>query len=463
MSEINEKYYENLSITKSVHYDEILRALDIVKKFITREERIVTGGMSIDYSLKLKGHKGIYDEDTVPDYDFFSPQHHVDAYEIGLWLYRKGFRNISIINAIHPSTMKVRVNFNVVADITYVPKNILDHIPTLRYKGMVIIHPHVQMIDQHRALCYPYENSPRETILSARPRKDMKRYDLLYEQYPLKLFNIDDKSTELKEYVIPKELLQKQCVTGFFALNHWIKVAEVLGFKPDLDFGTYSMESGDTIKYSIPLDSHGISMYSDNLSEVYKLIKNVYKPSEERFYRRFMDKLPRKVILDNRWELLENNQQIAAHKELEDIHIANLQNVMMYLLVNYILLMKIKNIKRGYSFYMGYIQCRNLITWASSKYYTSTNNDTKKILKRFLPTAEAYGERNLSENTIVMQHNFAIKNREKNIEEKDKYQQPKHVYDRDMQSNRLARWFYKFDVNQSEIFDFDGNECDSFI
>lgn len=461
--EIPEKYYEDLVIKKSVHYDEILQALDIVKKYIMRNERIITGGMSIDFALKLKNHKGIYDDDALPDYDFFSPAHHVDAYEIGLWLYRKGFRNISIINALHPSSMRVRVNFNVVADITYVPKAIFDNIPTLKYKGYAIIHPHAQMIDQHRALSFPYENTPWETIMSSRPHKDMKRYELLYGQYPLHLFNVDDKSIQLKEYDIPTELLQSQCVTGFFALNFWVDSAKKMGYKTDIDLGKFAI-SADKISYSLPIDSHGISLYSDNIQEVYKLIKNVYKPREERFYNRFLDKLPRKIILDNRWELLENNQKIAAHKEFQDVHIANLQNVMMYLLTNYILLMRIKNIKRGYSFYIGYIECRNLIAWAADKYYSSTHEDVKSALKRFLPTAETYGERNLGESFIAAKHRFSIKNKEiDNPAERTKYAQPNNVYDRDMQYSRLNKRLYAFNTNTSEIFNFAGEECASFI
>lgn len=459
--ELNEKYYENIAIKKSLHYDEIIRALDIVKKFIMREERIITGGMSIDYALKLKEVKGIYDADALPDYDFFSPEHHKDAYQLAQWLYRVGFRGISVINAMHPSTMKVRINFNVVADITYVPKHILEHIPTLRYRGFIIIHPHVQMIDQHRSLSFPYENAPRE-VINSRPHKDMKRYDLLYEQYPLRMLNIKERETGLKEYSIPKELLQNQCVTGFFALNYWVRLAKTAGFKTDLDFGTYTIDK-DHIKYSIPIDSHGISLYSDNIAEVYKLIKSVYKPEHERFYNKFLDKLPRKIILDNRWELLENSQKVAAHKEIEDIYIANLQNVMMYLLVNYILLMKIKNIKRGYSFYMGYLQCRNLITWASNKYYSTINASDKELYKKFLPTAQVYGINNFSEHYIVSKHNFDIKNREKDQSEKDKFAQPKHVYDRDLQHNRLPRFFFGFNPDNSEIFNFNGEECARFV
>ena len=137
--------------------------------------------MSIDFALKLKQHDGIYKDDILPDYDFYSHQHFKDAYDLAQWLNRLGFKNISVINAMHPSTMKVRINFITIADITYIPKVILDNIPFLKYKGFHIVHPHYQMIDQHRSLSYPYENAPRETIMN-RMKKDMKRYDLLYEQ-----------------------------------------------------------------------------------------------------------------------------------------------------------------------------------------------------------------------------------------------------------------------------------------
>ncbi len=63
--------------------DEILRALNIVKQFILKRKRILTGGMAIDFALKNKG-KALYSDTKLPDYDFYSPQFHVDAYDIGM-------------------------------------------------------------------------------------------------------------------------------------------------------------------------------------------------------------------------------------------------------------------------------------------------------------------------------------------------------------------------------------------
>lgn len=459
--EVNDKYYENLVVKKSQYYDETVRALDIVKRFIIREQRILVGGMAIDYALKAKQEPGIYTDDILPDYDFYSSEHHVDAYSIAEWLFRVGFRNVSVINALHPSTMRVRVNFVVVADITYIPRKILENIPTLRYHGFLIIHPHVQMIDQHRALSYPYENAPRETIIGARPRKDMKRYDMLYAQYPLRLLNIKDTILKTQIHSIPTELLKNQCATGFFALIYWIQEAKKLGYKTTLNFGEIKADFNSTkIDYSIPIDSHGISLYSDDLHGLYSTSKILLPNSELRFYNKFLDKLPRKVIIGNKWELLENDQKIAAHEEFPGIFIANLQTIMLYLLSNYILLMKLKNEKRGYSFYVGYLECRKLIQWASDKYYATS--DPK--LKRFFPTASFYGKKNLSESYIVSKHNFDIKSRTKSINEKNKYAQPHNVYDYDFYKNRsVPKPYFIFNHDSSEVFKFDGEICKPFL
>jgi hypothetical protein len=161
---------------------------------------------------------------------------------------------------------------------------------------------------------------------------------------------------------------------------------------------------------------------------------------------------------------LDNNQKIAAHKARfgKDVYIANLQTIMMYLLVNYILLMKIKNIKRGYSFYVGYLECRNLITWASKKYYQSTNAELKAVLVKFFPTYEIYGERNLSESYIVAKHKFDIKNKTIDMADR-KYAQPSHVYDRDLTRMNVPKKYFEFDVKKSEIFNFDGDQTEPFF
>jgi hypothetical protein len=452
MEQINDKYYEDIAMKRSPFYDSVMKALEIVKKFIVRNKRILAGGMSIDYALKIKTGKGIYDDDALPDYDFYSPAHNRDAYEIALWLYRQGFKDISVINALHPSTMKVRVAFQTVADITYVPADILENMPLLHYRGFIIIHPHVQMIDQHRALSFPYEKPPLETIKGGRPKKDMKRYDLFYEHYPLRILNVENIGNIVKKKTSIK--IENQCITGFVALNYWISEAKELGFKPSVKLGDTSIKNGE-ITYTLPNNICYISIYTDDIKNLYDNLdlKNT------KHFNRFLDKLPERIMTED-YELLKNEHNITAHK-VDTLYVANIQLIMLYILTKYILVGRINKVKRNMAYYSGYLECRNLIKWASDRYYASTHHGTKEKIKRFLPTAETFGKYNRGDDHIVSLHNFNVKNGD--IVDKGEYSQPRHIYDRDLTKGFIPKLFYDFKYNRSNVFNIDGSERESIF
>ena len=164
--------------------DTLDKALDYVKDYIKKHKLILVGGQAIDYALRKKKSK-LYDDNHLVDLDFYSSYHVKDAYDIGEALsdmFPDG--NVSVINALHTSTMRVRINFQEVADITYVPEVLYKKLPTIMYDGYRIIHPHYQMIDQHRSLSLPFENPPFETALH-RWKKDIVRYHLLKKFYPI--------------------------------------------------------------------------------------------------------------------------------------------------------------------------------------------------------------------------------------------------------------------------------------
>jgi hypothetical protein len=124
---------------------------------------------------------------------------------------------------MHPTTMRVRVDFIEVADITYMPASILESIPTLQYRGIRFVHPHFQFIDQHRALSTLYENPPRETI-NNRFTKDIKRYDMLYEHYPLRLINVKNEQVTLgRRCRAPLATFRDTAIGGFAALAYWLR------------------------------------------------------------------------------------------------------------------------------------------------------------------------------------------------------------------------------------------------
>ena len=125
--------------------------------------------------------------------------------------------------------------------------------------------------------------------------------------------------------------------------------------------------------------------------------------------------------------------------------------------------MKKKNIKRGMSFYNGYLLCRDIITWSTKKYNLSTNNDIRNSLLVFFPTEQVYGSRNISDSVVVSQFNFDIKNKKIPKHKKDLYSQPSQVYDRDLKYRKVPKKYYEFSYENSLIFDFDGEPVKNYI
>lgn len=183
MASFNEDI-EKYNTINNIRYKDSKDALEIVEKFIKKKKLILVGGQALDYAFRLK-NKQIYKDWELPDYDFYSSQHHLDAYELGKILCKEGFSDISVINARHITTMRVRIQFVEVADITFCPKSILDNLETLEYKGLKIISPHYQRLDQLLSLSRPYQNPPME-VLYHRAAKDLKRMLELEALYPTK-------------------------------------------------------------------------------------------------------------------------------------------------------------------------------------------------------------------------------------------------------------------------------------
>lgn len=159
------------------------RALEIVRRFIIDRRLILFGGLAVDYALRLRGAQ-LYPDDERPDFDFLSPRSVDDAYDLADILARAGFANVGVVRAIHVQTCKVRTDFVWVADIGYCPPDVLESIPCLEYQGIRFVHPDYQRMDQHLALCFPYQGAPREDIFN-RWKKDTTRFNLYERYYPV--------------------------------------------------------------------------------------------------------------------------------------------------------------------------------------------------------------------------------------------------------------------------------------
>lgn len=159
------------------------RALELVRAFIVERGLVLYGGTAIDRALRLKGSK-LYPDEERPDYDVFSPRSVDDARELADRMHAAGLPNVGAIRAIHAQTMKVKTDFQFVADITYAPPQVFERLPVVTYQGMKAVHPDFQRMDMHLAFCFPFSGAPREDIYN-RWRKDLKRFNMLDELYPI--------------------------------------------------------------------------------------------------------------------------------------------------------------------------------------------------------------------------------------------------------------------------------------
>lgn len=169
-------------------------SLGIVKEFLKDHRVLCYGGTAINNLLPPEDR--FYDPEVdVPDYDFFSetPQEH--SMKLANHLLKAGIKNVDVRPGMHLGTFKVFADFNSVADITQMDKDIFERL----WKEKII----------HDDIHYVSPDFLRMSMFLelSRPRGDVSRWTKVYER--LKLLN--------KHYPIvcpaaakePKQLEQK--------------------------------------------------------------------------------------------------------------------------------------------------------------------------------------------------------------------------------------------------------------
>jgi len=162
------------------HNPEMLKAINIVERFLRKERRVCYGGQAIN-SLLPKSRKFYDTTYDVPDYDFFSPDIDGDTEKLVKELEDVGFINVSKNHGVHEGTMKVFVNFVAVADISSFPSKLF-RIVQKRAKvvnGIYYCDPEFL-----RMMMYLELSRPRGEV--DRWKKVYERLLLLNESYPIK-------------------------------------------------------------------------------------------------------------------------------------------------------------------------------------------------------------------------------------------------------------------------------------
>ncbi len=310
----NDDFFDKLILEKNVSSKDIKKALEIVKQFIIDRQLILVGGIAIDFALKLKNGKGIYSEFKLPDYDFYSSNHFSDAYDLAQILCREGLPNVSCISALHPTTMRVRVDFEVVADITYCPQEIFNNIPILMWQRMKFVHPLWQYMDFHISLSGPF-NHPGQEVIFERWEKDLQRRIMLLEYYNpsefLKNKNIVD------EYNVKLPEGDDHVLSGIYGYA--------------ILYEYFKLITKDTNKDIIPVNISNTSSTDIN----YKCVITTKKDDTKSLYSSFMEKRPPKIITkDNEEHYILEYDSISIFK-YKDYNVACYEYIALYFLVKY--------------------------------------------------------------------------------------------------------------------------------
>lgn len=219
-----------------------------IQKFIIKKNRIVYGGWAQNAFIKeKKPEEQFYHAEDVPDIEFYTPEPSTDLMDLADHLYNKGYKYIHTEEGVHNETYKLFVNFINYTDISYMPKNIFNNIPTKKIDGMRMSHPHFMLIDAYRVYNDPVNSFWRlEKTFSRFSTLDRlySFYDesLVGNKFHISFTNKPKNILKGKEHYevhrwIRKNIVHdsKLVVIGYYGYQYYIKKTEnknLLGFFP---------------------------------------------------------------------------------------------------------------------------------------------------------------------------------------------------------------------------------------
>jgi len=303
ISDLNLDDYKDIHEKRGVYYDSLMYALGIVEKFIKDNKRIIYGGMAIDFALKLAGEPGIYSDNIIPDYDFYTNDHLNDSNKLAIILYNADLPDAYVHNTAHVTARKVKVNNTEVADVAHVPKKIYNKLPTLMYKGIRIVHPLFQRLDIHKSLMNSYETPPLEPIFF-RGMKDLKRFNMLDAAYPViipskTLGLVNNKKTAMLK--INKKVFNGGLIGGVPAYGIlYTAIKDIIYNELDKDLKTLFDKcapvivntSGPDIIMSylsnMPILNR-VNIISEKFADKEKELNKLYKIHDTMYYKQFLE------------------------------------------------------------------------------------------------------------------------------------------------------------------------------
>ena len=220
------------------HDEDILKAIEVVERFLRKKKRVCYGGQAINSLLPKK--RQFYDMSyMIPDYDFFTPDASGDVNDLLEILKKEGFEDISKKVGVHDGTIKVYVNYIPVADCSEIhPK--LFTILQKRAKdvdGILFADP-----DFLRMMMYLELSRPRGEV--DRWKKVYERLTLLNHEFPIgtcseQIKTLDEPSEKEREILLKFCIRNKRVFVGPDVILFFEKELhqKQLGFEEFLRFG----------------------------------------------------------------------------------------------------------------------------------------------------------------------------------------------------------------------------------
>lgn len=385
----NDKELEFIVIKSDPMFNDIIKAIDIIKDFIINNKLILYGGTAIDYALRLKGDK-IYSDNMllVPDLDFFSYDSVKHAYQLADMLYDAGFKSARAIAALHVETMRVDIGDNhFVADITYRPPNIFNMLPHIQYNGMNVIHPYYQRLDVHMSLLYLFENQPREVVFH-RVTKDIKRFNKLNDSYPI----ITDVDVPSGAKIMTAHLPKHSIITGFagyaIAVMEFNRLCKLVGIVAKYRGPSATFKYDNSIIHFDTIDNR-LDLLSKDIE---KTAKNVTS-SQKIYYEPYINLFPAHVKFTvnntNMYVYSTHNKLLSINSVNVDsikIRVVNIQGLLLHFLAHHFVTTNFKA-----EFIIRYSALLDMINVLSP--YID-NEDVRKSM--FFPSLTTYGDNNIN-------------------------------------------------------------------
>ena len=327
-----EKYKINYEPTLTENYNICCE----IKRYIIEKNRIIYGGLAQNLLLEVKNKKDCFYTDYngiyynwpyVADIDFYSTTPSNDIIDLCEILFKKGYSYIEAKEGIHVDTYKLFVNFINYCDVSYMPHNIYNNIPTTKIKKLRCMNPHFMVIDAFRILTDPLTSYWRLDNALVRFQKILYNYNydkLLIKKKINYIENINIKNIILfiKDKII---INSKLIIIGYYAYNYYI----------------YFVNKNDVI-INIPYYEIISESLINDKNMIYKILNNKYKNKII-----VKDYYPFYLFLDNRVEfyyentliliLYGNNKRCTLYNYIvaDKIYIGTYNVTFMYYLINY--------------------------------------------------------------------------------------------------------------------------------